>query len=59
VLNSDGTLVEIISENAFAEEWRDRAGLPNLGAQIALPGEFRQIRLRFLPDGDVQATNVS
>ncbi|WP_204137580.1 DUF4335 domain-containing protein [Halomicronema sp. CCY15110] len=54
VFAADGTLVEVIPNDAVAAEYRDRTGIPPVGT-VGLPsGDPQRVRLLLQPNGEVE-----
>ena len=58
-LKADGTLAAILPADDLADRYRDRAGLPSVGAQIVLPGGAQRIQVFLSPDGTVQVFPIA
>ena len=59
VFDAAGTLVEVIPQNALAEQYRDRTGLPLLSAPDSPIEHPTTVELLLQPDGTVEMIDVT
>ncbi|MEM1292376.1 MAG: DUF4335 domain-containing protein [Cyanobacteria bacterium P01_H01_bin.162] len=59
VFDADDMLVEVIPQDALAEQYRDRTGLPLLSTPDLPTDDATIIDLLFQPDGTVEMVNVT
>ncbi len=59
VFDAAGTLVEVTPQDALAEQYRDRTGLPLLSTPDLPTDDTTIIDLLFQPDGTVETVDVS
>ncbi|MGD1930395.1 MAG: DUF4335 domain-containing protein [Leptolyngbyaceae cyanobacterium] len=58
VLDATGTLVEVIPQDALAEQYRDRTGLPLLSTPDLPTDDTTILDLLFQPDGTVETVEI-
>jgi hypothetical protein len=53
IFDADGTLTDVIPNDALSEQYRDRSGIPDAGTEWSPSVASQTVQLVLTPDGDV------